>query len=327
MPYRYLIAASLAVAVMVTGLWNTGAFAAEVSLKMVSMMPKKHPIGKSYNGFVTRLNKEFKGQFQIDWRGGPEVIQQFKQPNAVRIGSIDMTITSPSYANGILSVSGAANYSNKSYEEVKASGYLDYMAELFAPKGLVYVGELPVSQLKFHIYFNKVIKTIDEIKGLKIRVFPAISAAVNSLGATPVVLPMTEIYSAMERGLVDGFSTGVSGVGKQYKGLIKSYTEPGFYRAAFHILVNPKGWAKLSPGLQKKVTKWIRNVEPPIYEASWNKGLKVGYKTLADLNIKPVPFPPEVKKRFSRMVLEAAWNAVKKKAPKEGKRLQSMLMK
>ena len=46
-------------------------------------------------------------------------------------------------ANGILSVSGAANYSNKSYEEVKASGYLDYMAELFAPKGLVYVGELP----------------------------------------------------------------------------------------------------------------------------------------------------------------------------------------
>ena len=59
------------------------------------------------------------GRILVDWRGGPEVIQQFKQPNAVRIGSIDMTITSPSYANGILSVSGAANYSNKSYEEVK----------------------------------------------------------------------------------------------------------------------------------------------------------------------------------------------------------------
>ena len=44
-----------------------------------------------------------------------------------------------------------------SYEEVKASGYLDYMAELFAPKGLVYVAELPVSQLKFHIYFNRVV--------------------------------------------------------------------------------------------------------------------------------------------------------------------------
>ena len=170
---RFVIAAWVAVAAMATILFNTSLFAAEVSLKMVSMMPKKHPIGKSYNGFVTRLNKEFKGEFQIDWRGGPEVIQQFKQPNAVRIGSIDMTLTSPSYVNGILSVSGSANYSNKTYEEIRASGYLDYMAELHAAKGLIYVGELPVTQLKFHLYFNKEIKTIDEIKNLKILKFPS----------------------------------------------------------------------------------------------------------------------------------------------------------
>lgn len=324
---RFVIAAWVAVAAMATILFNTSLVAAEVSLKMVSMMPKKHPIGKSYNGFVTRLNKEFKGEFQIDWRGGPEVIQQFKQPNAVRIGSIDMTLTSPSYVNGILSVSGSANYSNKTYEEIRASGYLDYMAELHAAKGLIYVGELPVTQLKFHLYFNKEIKTIDEIKNLKIRVFPAIAAAVKSLGATPVVLPMPEIYSALERGIVDGFSTGVSGVAKQYKGLIKSYTTPGFYRAAFHILVNPKAWAKLSPGLQKKVTKWIRTVEPTPYQASWNGGLKAGYKQLAETNVKAIKFPPEVEKRFSRGVLEAAWAAVKKKAPKEGQKLQNMLMK
>jgi len=71
-----------------TMLVNVQTATAEVSLKMVSMMPKKHPIGKSYNGFVTRLNKEFKGQLQIDWRGAPEVIQQFKQPYAVRIGLV-----------------------------------------------------------------------------------------------------------------------------------------------------------------------------------------------------------------------------------------------
>ena len=133
--------------------WHAPA-AAEVSLKLVSMLPKKTPIGQSFDGFITRLNNALAGEFRIDWRGGPEVVPQFKQPNAVRLGSVDMTLTSPSYANGILSVSGSANYSNKQYEEIRASGYLDYMADLHAEKGLVYIGELPVSQLRFHIFLR-----------------------------------------------------------------------------------------------------------------------------------------------------------------------------
>ena len=79
---------------------------------MVTMLPAKHPVGKSFGGFIKRINAALKGEFQIDWRGGPEAVGQFKQPNAVRLGSVDATIASPSYVNGILNVSGASNYSN-----------------------------------------------------------------------------------------------------------------------------------------------------------------------------------------------------------------------
>ena len=308
-------------------LWNAQAASAEVSLKLVSMLPKKHPIGRSFDGFITRLNKEFKGEFRIDWRGGPEVVPQFKQPNAVRIGSVDMTITSPSYANGILSVSGSANYSNKSYQEIKATGYLDYMAKLHAEKGLIYVGELPVSQLRFHLFLRKSITKIADLKNMKIRVFPAIAPAVKALGASPLVLSMGEIYTAMERGIIDGFAQGVSGIGKQYQGLLEGYIAPGFYRATFHLLANPKSWAKVPQATRVKVINFVRNTDPATFEAGWNKPLAASYKRLAANNIKVIRFSPEEEARYKRLVLDAAWAAVRSKAPSAGKRLQSMLMK
>ena len=301
--------------------------AAESTVKLVTMLAKKTPIGQSFDGFVGRLNKSLGGAFAIDWRGGPEVVPQFKQPNAVRLGSVDATLTSPSYANGILNVSGAANYSNKSYEEIKATGYHDYMAELHAAKGLIYVGELPVSQLRFHFFLREPIDSLAGFKNRKIRVFPAIAPAVAALGASPLVLPMTEIYTAMERGIVKGFVTGVSGTAKQYKGLLGAYVEPGFYRATFHFLVNPRAWAKIPAETRARVVDFVRNVDPPTYEASWTGGLKKGYAQLGESGVKTVRFSSEEEKKFARTVLDAAWAAVRKKAPEEGKRLQAMLMK
>lgn len=301
--------------------------AAESTIKVVTMLAKKTPIGQSFDGFITRLNKKLEGEFRMDWRGGPEVVPQFKQPNAVRLGSVDATLTSPSYANGILNVSGAANYSNKTYEEIKATGYLDYMAELHAAKGLIYVGEMPISQLRFHFFLRDPIKNLAGFKNQKIRVFPAIAPAVAALGASPLVLPMTEIYTAMERGIVKGFVSGVAGTARQYKGLLGAYVEPGFYRALFHFLVNPRAWNKIPAATRAKVVDFVRNVEPPTFEASWNERLKNGYAALGETGVNTVRFSPEEEKKFARTVLDAAWAAVRKKAPEEGKRLQSMLIK
>ncbi len=324
---KSLLVGCIGLAAVVAAPWTTQAVAEEVSLKLVSMLPKKTPIGQAFGGFINRLNKELAGEFRIDWRGGPEVVPQFKQPNAVRIGSVDATLTSPSYANGILNVSGSANYSNKQFSEIYSTGYLDFMEKLHAAKGLVYVGELPVSQLRFHVFLRKPIKKLSDFKGLKIRVFPAIAPAVKALGALPLVLPMTEIYTAMERGIVQGFVTGVSGAAKQYRGVLGAYVEPGFYRATFHFLANPRSWKKVPAATQAKVINFVRNVEPPVFEASWNKNLEAGYRDLKATGAKIVRFSPAETAKYKKTVLDAAWAAVRKKAPENGKRLQSMLMK
>jgi TRAP-type C4-dicarboxylate transport system substrate-binding protein len=325
---KVLVATTMALAVSLP-VFSTPqlANAQEVTLKLVSMLPKKTAIGGTFNGFINRLNEKLKGEFKIDWRGGPEVVPQFKQPNTVRIGAIDMTLTSPSYANGILNVSGAANYSNKQYAEIKSTGYLDYMTKLHAAKGLVYVGELPVSKLRFHIFLKEPIKTLSDFKGMKIRVFPAIAPAMKALGANPIVLPMTAIYTSMERGVVAGFVTGVAGVAKQFKGLTKAYVDEGFYRATFHLLANPKSWAKVPAATQAKIIEFVRTTEPATYEASWDARLTDGYEALKKDGVKAVKFSAAETEKFKKAVHSAAWAAVKKKAPKEGAKLQKMLLK
>lgn len=328
---KSLAIASIALATVAGGTWNTGwvsgAVAAEVSLNLVTMLPKKHPIGRAFRGFIDGTNKEFQGQFHMDWPGGPEVVPQFKQPNAVRIGSVAMTITSPSYVNGILSVSGAANYSNKTYEEIRASGYLDYMTELHAKKGLVYVAELPVTDLRFHIYLRKSVKSIAELKDKKIRVFPALKPAVEALGGSPLVLPMGEIFTAMERGVIDGFAQGTMGIGKRYNGVAAGYIVPGIYRATFHVLANPKAWGKLPSALREKVTSYARGIGAANFEKSWAKPLKISYGQLADNKINPIRFSAAEQAKYVKLVQDAAWASVQKRAPAEGAKLRSMLMK
>jgi TRAP-type transport system periplasmic protein len=314
---------ALAAALVVTGV--PAVQAAEVTLKLVSMLPKKTAIGETFGGFIDRLNAKMKGELKIDWRGGPEVIPQFKQPNAVRLGSIDATLTSPSYVNGIVNVSGSANYSNKDFKAIKESGYYDYMTELHKAKGLVYIGELPVTNQPFHIFLAKPIAKLSDLKNMKIRVFPAIAPAIKALGALPVVLPMPAIYTSMERGLVQGYVTGAAGVARQYKGVTGAYVERGFYRATFHFLMNPRAWAKVPAATQAKLLDFVRSEDPAAYEASWQPILDASYKGLTAANIKAVKFSAEETKQLDKIVYESAWAEVKKKAPVEGAKIEGML--
>ncbi len=55
------------------------------------------------------------------------------------------------------------------------------------------------------------IRTLDDLKGLKIRVAGASAGeAIEALGATPVQMPMTQVYNGLQTGLIDGAISGAS---------------------------------------------------------------------------------------------------------------------
>ncbi|MFV0383351.1 TRAP transporter substrate-binding protein [Paracoccus sp. (in: a-proteobacteria)] len=67
------------------------------------------------------------------------------------------------------------------------------------------------SEPNIFIMKTRQIRTPDDLKGLKIRVAGSIAAdAMEALGATPVQMPMTQVYNGLQTGLIDGAISGVS---------------------------------------------------------------------------------------------------------------------
>lgn len=67
------------------------------------------------------------------------------------------------------------------------------------------------SEPNLFIMKSKEIRTPDDLKGLKIRVAGSIGAdAMEALGATPVQMPMTQVYNGLQTGLIDGAISGIS---------------------------------------------------------------------------------------------------------------------
>lgn len=76
-------------------------------------------------------------------------------------------------------------------------------------------GTIPValwtSEPNIFIMKDHQIRTPDDLKGLKVRVAGATAADVaTALGATPVQMPITQVYNALQTGLIDGVITGAS---------------------------------------------------------------------------------------------------------------------
>lgn len=309
---RTLLKSALAGAVLVA---LTGAAGAEVRLNAVSFAPKAADISKGFAHFVERMNAEFDGELEITWRGGPEVIPPFEQGNAVRAGSIDMAFVSPSFYEGLLPAAATPNLSLKSFEEIRDSGYFDRMAEIHRSVGLELLGEVPATDVQFFIFLNRPVEDVSELADMRIRVFPTVLPFVRALGAEPIVMPQEEIFTAMERGLVDGFVRGSVGWAEQFEGVVTHYIAPSFYRAGFPILVNPNSWAGLDEDLQARVRDFIMTELAPEIDGMWGEMLATGDAQMTAAGFQRIELEGEARDAYLAMALDAAWAAMAERAP------------
>lgn len=128
---------------------------------------------------------------------------------------------------------------------------------------------------------SKPVKTLEDLKGLKIRVPGGdASEAIKLLGAVPMGVPAPEVYIALQKKVVDGTVWGYEGV-KSFKGyeLLKYYTDvDGFTTLAQGVFMNKRTFNKLSPEAKKIVTEimgyqWFTTEKSKIYDRWAKDGL------------------------------------------------------
>jgi len=303
-----------------------GTATAEVRLNAVTFTPRPAQLSMGFRHFIERMNAHFAGELHINWRGGPEVIPPFEQGNAVRANTIDMAIVSPSFYEGLVPSSAAPNLSQLDFEQIRDSGYFQRMAEIHRGYGLELIGEVPMSDSQFFLFLNRPITDIEELRNFRIRVFPTVLPFVRALGAEPIVMPQEDIFTAMERGLVDGFARGIVGWASEFRGVVTHYIAPGYYRASFPILVNPRAWARLDADLQARVIDFIMTELGPEIDRLWEPMIAAGVAEAEAAGFQRIELEGEQRDRYLAMALDAAWQTMAQRAPDVAEELRGFLV-
>jgi TRAP-type C4-dicarboxylate transport system substrate-binding protein len=99
------------------------------------------------------------------------------------------------------------------------------------------------------------LQTLDEFKGLKVRVLgPEPAEALKALGASPVSVSLGEIYTSLQRGVIDGAMTNEgSSLGTRLYEVCKYFIAVNFQEFMCHGFVNLESFNALPKDLQKTV--------------------------------------------------------------------------
>src|SRR5215211_5513665 len=99
-------------------------------------------------------------------------------------------------------------------------------------------------------WFRQEVKSIDELKGLKMRFFGLGAQVMQKLGVSTQLLAAADIYPALERGVIDAteFSMPAMDVKLGFHQIAKFNYFPGWHQqvSCSHLLINKKAWDALS---------------------------------------------------------------------------------
>lgn len=300
-----------------------GASAQEVTLKAVNGFAEGTYFARSFEKFVEKVNAEGKGLVRINYLGGPKTIPTFEQANALRNGVVDLANTTTSFTATIVPEGLALNYTKLTMAELRAAGIIDRLNQLFVEKGLYYFARSGEG-IRYYLYLNKPIDKAD-LTGLKLRIAPIYRDFFQKQGATVVQAAPGEVYTALERGVVDGYGwplIGIFDLGWHEK--TKYRIEPGFYWVELGIQFSAASWKKLSDAQRAFLTKqgaWLeaQNLEQAKIDSA------AELKRQADAGIQVITLNDEQAKTFAKNSIDAAWDGIVKTSPVNGSQLRELM--
>ena len=107
------------------------------------------------------------------------------------------------------------------------------------------------------LHSRKAVRTLDDLKGLKLRTAGAWLEISQTLGAAPVPMPGAEVYTSLERGAIDATEWGTlyENISSGFHKIAKYVIIPGVHQpvAPFEVMINKEAFAALSERDQKLV--------------------------------------------------------------------------
>jgi TRAP-type transport system periplasmic protein len=298
------------------------AAAQEATLRAVSSFAEGTEFSKNFERFIEKVNADGKGVIKINYIGGPRAVPPFEVGNAVRTRVVDIANVTGAFYTNLMPEADGFKLNGKPMSEQRQNGTWEYINQLHNQKLNSYYLARQFHNVPFHIYLNKKIDKID-FSGLKIRVTPVYRDVVEALGGTPITTAPGEVYTALERGVADGYGWPVTGIfDLGWDKVTKFRMEPPFYSVEVNVLVNLDSWKALNDAQRKVLSDaalWLEGLDSEKVAV-----IKAERERQAAAGIQALDFGPAASKAFLDRANDVAWQSVIKRAPESGPKLRQL---
>lgn len=299
---------------------------AETTLTLVSSWNRQQNFTKLFMDYVDAVNEAGKDIVQIDFRGGPEVIPQRQLLYALRRGVIDMAFGGVTYYRGLLPEGDAIFASTITPMQARANGALDALQPHWRDRINARLVGWMQSGIGVNFYLADAPRFgadgMPDLAGLKIRTSPSNREILTRLGGRAVQIAVKEIYTALQRGTVDGMvftTTGLPDLGIQR--FIRYRIDPAFLQLAVCLQINLDSWEKLAPEARR-----ILEERAEIYERESRTAFfalqEHELRMLQEQGLNAVPVPDG--DAYRTLAHDVVWDRLARRAPESERTLRPL---
>jgi TRAP-type C4-dicarboxylate transport system substrate-binding protein len=247
---------STAVAALVTATAANG-----LTLRIQTHYASEHPTGKMIAQFIDDVGTMSGGDIEIEMFYSSSVVATVETFDAAINGILDCDMTGGAYQTGknpafqfVGDIMGGYDTPWQQYSWLYYGDGYDAAQALYNEQNMQLIGWAIYGQESMSS--SRPIAGFEDLKGWKFRSPPGLETEIfEELGASPIVMDFTEIFTALETGIIDGADASglANNVGLGLYDLVKHATYPGFHSMpSDHLACNKDVWDGMT-GQQRRI--------------------------------------------------------------------------
>jgi len=267
--------------------------------------PVGHPVTAHLADWAKEVEKRTNGRVTITIFTGGTLTPADKCYDGVVKGISNIGSAALSYTRGRFPLMEVIDLPLGYKNATIATNLTNALYKKFQPKEL---NDTKVMFFQAHgpgiFHTKKPVRTLEELRGLKIRSTGLGAKIVAALGGTPVAMPMGETYDALAKGVADGSTAPIAALEGFKWGEVVKYTTENFgsaYTAAFFVVMNKNTWSSMPADIQKAIEaineEWAKKTGPV-----WDEYDKTGRDFALKLGNQMIRLSKEEDERWFKRV-------------------------
>jgi len=279
--------------------------------KLVSAFPKNFPgLGTAPENFAKLVNKMSSGRLTVKVYGAGQLVPAMEVFDTVSQGTTELGFSASYYWKGKAPAAVLFTSIPFGLNAQEMNGWLHYggglelWRELYEPFNLIpFAGGNTGVQMAG--WFNREINTLDDLKGLKMRMPGLGGEVITRAGAEAVMIAGGDIYTALQTGVIDAteWVGPYNDMAFGFHQIAKYYYYPGWHEPGptLELIVNKQAYESLPEDLQTMIEAASRVINQDMldeYTARNNAALKT---LINEHGVDVRPLPQEVLVELKRL--------------------------